>query len=317
MNKNEMLQQCLGILAKKRAKAQTIAYSNLMTAKKHPKYQDLDKQEKDITFEIGKLRAFERPYDVQSDKLKEIKLKKQAILTSLNLTEDDLEPKYTCKKCNDVGYISRGMCSCLSSMLNKLIVKEYGSGKEKLNDFKDFNPNIAVNEEHKTNLLKIKTKFEGIATEYPDIPQKFIVLSGKTGVGKTFISECLAKALIDKGFLVSFISAFGMNNLFLNYHTSFDEQKQSYINALLDPDVIVIDDLGTEPMLKNVTSEYLYLILSERSRLNKLTIITTNLDPNEIMHHYNERIFSRLFHKKESLNLMINGNDLRIPKLKS
>ena len=60
-----------------------------------------------------------------------------------------------------------------------------------------------------------------------------------------------------------------MNNLFLSYHTSFGAEKSSYLDTVLDPDVLVIDDLGTEPILKNVTLEYLYLILSERSENTK------------------------------------------------
>ena len=80
--------------------------------------------------------------------------------------------------------------------------------------------------------------------------------------------------------------------------------------------MLIVDDLGTEPIFKNVTKEYLYLLLSERSRLNKLTVISTNLGPQELMNRYNERIFSRLFNKRESLNYQINGKDIRLSNKK-
>jgi len=243
-----------------------------------------------------------------------VKEEKSKALSSIGLTFEDLKPKYVCDLCGDTGYIHGEMCSCLSSMLNKLIIKESGAGKEQLSSFNDFNIDVTANEQHKNDLIKIKAKFELVAQKYPNINSSFIVLYGKTGVGKTFMSECLANELINKGYFVSFISAFGMHNLFLNYHTSFNEEKQGYINSLIEPDVLVIDDLGTEPFLKNVTNEYLYLILSERSRMKKLTIVTTNLDPNEIINHYNERIFSRLFNKREGFAVVINGTDLRIPR---
>ena len=103
--------------------------------------------------------------------------------------------------------------------------------------------------------------------------------------------------------------------MFLSYHTTNgNEQKNAYLNALIDPDCLIIDDLGTEPMLKNVTKEYLYLILSERSRDDKMTIITTNLTPNELLARYNERIFSRLFNKREGFAAQISGTDLRLSK---
>ena len=144
------------------------------------------------------------------------------------------------------------------------------------------------------------------------VKQNFIVISGKTGVGKTFITKCLAFELINKGFIVLFVSAFEMNKLMLSYHTSFDQNKQSYLDALIDPDVLIIDDLGTEPILRNVTIEYLYVVLSERSRLGRLTVITTNLDGTGILNRYNERIFSRLINKNESIFIKIEGDDLRI-----
>lgn len=95
----------------------------------------------------------------------------------------------------------------------------------------------------------------------------------------------------------------------------FPEQKQSYFNALIDPDVLILDDLGTEPLLKNVTLEYLYIILNERSRLGRLTVITTNLNIEGILKRYKERIFSRLLNKHESLAVYIDGEDLRLNKI--
>ena len=171
---------------------------------------------------------------------------------------------------------------------------------------------VASSDEHRTTLVKAKIKFQSIANNFPNNNPKFIVLCGKTGVGKTFLTECLASEIIDKGYIVSFVSAFGMNNLFSSYHTTYDSSKPTFLSTLLDPDLLIIDDLGTEPIFKNITKEYLYLILSERSRHKKMTVLSTNLTPKELMERYNERIFSRLFNKRESLLLQIQGEDIRI-----
>lgn len=314
MNKNALIQKCLGEMALNRAKAQNIAYANLSFARKNADFVKVDLAEREVIFQIGKLRAANKRSKELEQKLKDLKAQKEQILKKLNLKPTDLEPSYSCKKCNDLGYVGPEFCDCLKKKLNALLMQECGIEKDKLADFKDFDEKIITNQTQKTELLKIKKKFEGIASSFPSSSPKFIVLSGKTGVGKTFVTECLAKNLLEKNYLVSVVTAFGMNNLFLSYHTTFDDNKSTYLDALIDPDVLVIDDLGTEPLLKNVTKEYLLLILSERSRQNKLTAITTNLEPDQILERYNERIFSRLFNKREAFLAKIDGSDLRLSK---
>lgn len=314
MNKNEILQVCLKDLALLRARAENIAYLNNLRAKKSEEFIEIDKKERDLVFKIGKNKAFNIVDNDLESHLEKIRDQKKDVLFSIGLSVDDLSPKYSCPFCDDTGYIKTKMCSCLKFKIHSQILKQTNAEKTNLSSFKTFNENVATSEEHKNTLLKIKIRFEQIAKNYNIEHPNFIVLSGKTGVGKTFLTECLATDIIDKGNIVSFISAFGMNNMFASYHTTFDDTKATFLNTLLDPDVLVIDDLGTEPILRNITKEYLYLILSERSRLNRMTVITTNLDPLELMNRYNERIFSRLFNKRESFVTQIKGNDMRIKK---
>ena len=183
-----------------------------------------------------------------------------------------------------------------------------------LADFKNFNPQIATNPNQQKELMELKTIFTKWSDKFPENKAKTILITGATGVGKTFLSQCIAKQIIDKGYLVSFVTAFGMNNILLKYHTTFNSEKNSYLDMLFDPDVLIIDDLGSEPILRNITIEYLYLILSERVRKNKSTIITTNLDLNDILARYGERVFSRIVNKQSSLITKIQGDDLRLIK---
>lgn len=314
MNKHQLLLICKEQKAKQRERAQTIAYSNLLTARQNSDFKNIEKREKELTFEIGKLTAFNQPTDKQKQELKKVQKQKEEILKNLNLTSLELTPKYVCKKCEDTGYTANGICGCLKKMLNEMIIKQSGATNHVLCDFKDINFDLASTEEHKLILKKLEKKFIEISNNFPNNTPKIILMCGNTGVGKTFLAGCLAKSLMEKDFVVSFISSFSMNNLFLSYHTTFNEEKQGYLDALLDPDVLVIDDLGTEPTLKNITLEYLYLIITERSINNKLTIITTNLGIKEIQNKYNERIMSRLCNKRESFMVQIQGTDIRLNK---
>ena len=111
-----------------------------------------------------------------------------------------------------------------------------------------------------------------------------------------------------------FISSFDLNSLFLDQHLSNSSTQKDYLKELIDVDALIIDDLGTEPMRKNVTKEYLLILLNERISKGKSTIITTNLSPEQVLDKYQERIFSRMFNKRETLILQFNGKNQRLKK---
>lgn len=312
MDRKQLIQNCIQEISASRVRAQNIAVSNIMKARQIPEFVNLEKQERMLTFEIGKLNANGNDISEQEKSLKLVKEQIEHVLLKNSIDPNSLVPKYSCKECNDTGFVNGVYCNCLKNKVREKIMQDCGMAKTQLSTFSQFKSDIATDEKQNTLLKKLKIKLEDVAETFPAIDYKFIIVSGQVGVGKTFLAECLASRLIERGFIVSFISAFGLNNILLSYHTCFDDQKQSYLNALIDPDVLVIDDLGTEPLLKNVTLEYLYVVLSERSRLGHLTVITTNLDTQDILDRYNERIFSRLLNKRESFAVHIEGKDLRL-----
>ena len=120
-----------------------------------------------------------------------------------------------------------------------------------------------------------------------------------------------ANALLDRGHNVHFTTAFAMVTAFQKYVTSFGRDDH-LINDFLDCDVLIIDDLGAEPVIRNVTQEHIYNIINERLFHKRAFIITTNLTPAEIRDRYDQRITSRILADSTTTCLEFKGNDLRL-----
>ncbi len=282
--------------------------------KKVAAFQKLCAIEKELVFEVAKPNQTKQNKTLLEKNLKTIREQKEKLYNKLGIKKSDLVPKFECKKCEDLGFIGSEMCSCFITRRNEELLKLGGLNPKALASFEKFDTKICKNEKQAANLKKLKDKLENWAENYPDVKKNNITLSGTVGVGKTYLSECLANKLSSRNFSVCFVSAFDMNDMFLKYHTTFDATKQANISPLLESDFLFIDDLGTEPIMKNVTLNYLYLILSERERHNRPVIITTNLLPENILDRYGERIYSRIASKITGALFHLEGDDLRVSK---
>ncbi len=248
----------------------------------------------------------------EKEQLKLLKAQKK-LFSTLGIDSSEMQLKYDCSFCNDSGFIENNPCVCYKREFSKRLLIESGINYNALKKIEEFDPSIckADDLEHKKMLEKLFTFIKTYSSSFPKVKSDLIFLTGNTGTGKTFASEVIASELIKRCFYVNIITAFQMNNIFLDYHKDYDKSTSSKLSPLLDVDLLVIDDLGTEPIFRNVTKEYLYLIISERLRHHKKTIITTNLTPNEFIDKYGERIYSRVFDKSKSIAINLRGEDLR------
>ena len=101
-----------------------------------------------------------------------------------------------------------------------------------------------------------------------------------------------------------------MNAIFLKYHLAKTSDKMDIWEPLIDCDLLVLDDLGAENSISNVTANYLLNLLNERE--DKTTCFTSNLTPEHLREKYGDRVFSRMSHKKRAMMCMLNGKDLRL-----
>ena len=146
------------------------------------------------------------------------------------------------------------------------------------------------------------------ADEYPECTYRDLVLSGSTGLGKTFLLHAMAEKLIEKDVNVLLISAYRMLEILRKSYFEND----SGSSELQEADVLMIDDLGSEPLMQNVTVEQLFNLLNERQNNNHATVISTNLDMASFRERYTERIASRLRDSRYCKVLNLLGKDIRI-----
>ena len=313
MTKKEIYNKSFEIVEQKHNEAVKIAESNRQLVMQNKNYADLDFAERALNMEIGKLKFEGQDITKQLKQLDNLKQSKQEILKNLGLTEQDLLPNFECKKCNDTGVYSNEICSCLSQIANNYIMKNCGVDLSKVPDFADYDFKFFDDENERKFAEKCVKTLTDFVNNLNVIEVKNIVMCGASGTGKTYLTRCLAKELVKRDYTTLFLSAFDLNNMFLEEHLASSNQKD-HLKDLIDVDCLVIDDLGTEPIRKNVTKEYLLLLLNERLTKNKSTIITSNLSPEQLLFKYEERIFSRIFNKRSSLILQFIGKNNRLKK---
>ena len=253
------------------------------------------------------------------DELHGLALERKQILAAHGYPEDYLQMQYDCPDCEDTGFIEGEKCHCFKKAAVDLLYTQSNMQeilkKENFTHFSfDYYSDTIINEA--TGLTARQTAQYAVrqARLFIDtFDQEFrnLFFYGNTGVGKTFLSNCIAKELIDRSHCVIYFTAFDLfdslaKNTFRRDNSSSDIQED-----ILTCDLLIIDDLGTELTNSFVTSA-LFQCINERIMRKKSTIISTNLSFNQFNEIYSERIFSRITSNYTMIKLI--GQDIRIQK---
>lgn len=295
------------ILDSRRLKAERVANHYKQLILSMPKVKKLYQIEIELTLQKAKAEAFCQPFDTK--KLEEAKQNLDKIFLAIGFQRENLSPHYTCPKCQDTGYIEGKECQCVAKIQSELNLKN-----SQITNFKEFDDidYTMISTEMLKNLIQKLQKISQTENQ----KYRLITLCGNAGVGKTFFLQCMANEYLKRSKNVLMDTAFKINNDFLKLHTSKEQKdKISYMDKYLAPDVLIIDDLGSEPTYKNVTKEYFYLLLNQRGLDQKITLISTNLLPQHLSDRYGERCFSRIINKANNLLLKIENDDLRFRKV--
>ncbi len=257
--------------------------------------------------------ARDRIDEIKDDNLKDQKLLSDA-LRRHGFVDDYLKPAYKCKKCSDSGYVMGLRCECLESLLARFTIEELNKQcKIKLNSFADFNLSYYSDSlPSKSGIINAKELMKDnletcmkYANEFTlDSPSLFML--GGTGLGKTFLSSCIAKQVISQGYSVAFDSI--QNYLRQIEKEHFSNQPSDTLDTLLSSDLLILDDLGSE-FTTSFNSSVIYNIINSRLNLCKPTIISSNIGFNELSKRYDDRIVSRL--TGSFLPIRFVGTDIR------
>lgn len=284
---------------------------------KIPEFQELDQQIISTSMEHARMlldpQSGRQPsqkdlLDAFHQKLEHMKSLKLQLLTDAGYPKDYLEPRYTCEICRDTGYVDGKKCSCFRGLEVELL---YDASQIRdlleTNNFSRLSYDYYQGDDLERFQLAVAT-CKNFINNF-DSDYRNLLFYGTVGTGKSFLSDCVAKELIDQGKFVIYFSAIRLfENISSKMYTK--ELSDQLLDALYHSDLLIIDDLGTE-YATEFTKSHLFNIVNERMCNRKAVIISTNFTTlDEIRSHYSDRIFSRVFQHYEMLKLT--GTDIRI-----
>lgn len=246
--------------------------------------------------------------------------KKAALLQEHGFSADYFEPSYTCPDCKDTGYINGERCHCFKQAAIQMIYTQSNLKKEILEkenfDTLSFEYYSDKEISQTTGISSLDAMKTAVAEAHAFIDHfdddfRNLCFCGNTGIGKTFLSNCIAKELLCRGYSVIYFTAFQLFDILSKDTFGRDGDAQNAHENIFDCDLLIIDDLGTE-LSNSFTSSQLFLCINERILRRKSTIISTNLGPAQLKNIYTERVFSRMTSSYTMLNLF--GTDIRMQK---
>ena len=283
--------------------------------KKIPAYADTEKELRSL-----RMKHVQASLEKDAEALAELSAKedlvidrKRRLLAENGFPMDYASPVYHCEKCHDTGFLldTRTKCTCFIEAQTRLLFEQSGifdlisTQNFDTLSFEFFNESEAASYSNAINVSKNFTK--NFNSDYQNL-----IFYGNVGTGKTFLSCCIAKELMENGFSVTYYSA---DKLFKNLvDFRFGDTKDEYFSFIEDIsqcDLLIIDDLGTEAITERVKAD-LFSCLNNRDLLRKATLISTNLTLDELNRRYSERIFSRI--SSHFTFCKFEGRDIRMLK---
>lgn len=271
-------------------------------AEKYPEIIAVDNEIQKLSLKMSlavlKSSGNENTLNTFKEAITDLRVKKCEMLVERGYDPEYINLHYRCNKCKDTGFIGPTKCSCYREKIIKLYYKNSElENTIRYNNFNNFDLNLFSNhkigEEKYSPRKNMENILEYILKEYiPNFPSisTNLLFYGNPGSGKTYLSYCISKAILDKGFLVVYKTS---DELIKNLRDVRFNNDTNMESLLLDCDLLIIDDLGAEHLNEFSITE-LFNIINKRILTKKKMLISTNLTLPSITKQYSERIASRL-----------------------
>ena len=335
---NSLLKQVLKEYDEKRTRAVQAAEErkkDLMSV--NPRLQEIDKELTLNSIQASKAilvsDSKEKASLLASLKKKNNSLikEKNDFIKNLSKENNYLNPHFECKLCKDTGYVQKdgklAMCSCLKQRIFDIAYNKSNMGNLERENFSSFNIRIFSDKPDKAlyksdlspreNMQIIREKVKSFIENFDDPEEKNLIFTGNTGVGKTFLTNCIANEMLKLGKTVLYQTAPVMFDEINDAKFGRENARFDLYENILNVDLLIIDDLGTEKITDSKVTELFTIIntrlLNQNHKITK-TIISTNLNVDELFKTYTTRIGSRLAGNYRFLRFF--GDDLRFKKAK-
>lgn len=251
-----------------------------------------------------------------------LQAKKAELLVENGFASDWLDSIYSCPKCKDTGFVNGEVCDCLMALYNKALTNELGTllrrGDESFDKFDlsyyDNTPDPETGSSYRTQMEFAYNTCREYANNFSSRSLN-LLFQGGTGLGKTFLSACIARTVADKGFSVCYETASAALDAFEAKKFARDaetaENASVKVERMLNCDLMILDDLGTE-MPTPMAISALYTLINTRLVNGKKTVISTNCSDDDLQRRYSQQICSRLAGEYYTLSFV--GRDIRAIK---
>lgn len=251
-------------------------------------------------------------------KIEALECEKTKIIGENNIPADFEKPKYSCRRCGDTGYVGNEKCECFKQKLIKAAYEKSNLGKMITgHSFENFSLEyygLRKNGEEisdRENMAEILDECKTFCSNFEN-EEKNLLFIGKPGLGKTFLSDCIANEILKLGKTVIYVRATSLFSSYEDYRFGRKSDGFDY-KKFYEADLLIIDDLGTENITKSGVS-FFFDLVNERIDRNKKIIINSNFSMSEISKTYSARITSRFYEHFRILHFT--GEDIRIQKLR-
>ncbi|WP_394264087.1 ATP-binding protein [Anaerococcus octavius] len=287
--------------------------------KKIPSMESLDKNIRELGYIIIQDGLKGDDTEKKENDLKQLRIEKARILEANGFEKDYMEIRYHHPICKDTGFVGTKMCSCRKQLI---IDQNYSQSNIRSlisrENFRNFDDSLFSDNPYKDypitpyqNIQHIKKSLYGFINDF-DKQTENLYIFGDVGRGKTFLLNAVAKEILDRNYSVLYMTSSKLFKFLNDYNWAFEEARakhQEQFDFILDCDLLIIDDLGSEPSSKN-DSANLFEVVNNRMIAGKPIIFSTNFDETMLSEMYGDRIFSRIIGNSEVYEIF--GEDLRL-----